>query len=267
LRPARAALAGRRVLVTRDEPRQGPLSTGLRACGAQVVHWPVHRVRYLRSRELRSLVKSLSTYDWLLFASAHAVEALAAVGGRGTSRHSARPAVAVVGDSTAAAARAAGWRVSLVPRLASATGLARALIARAVRGQRIAMPVSAAALPTLPTRLRRAGALVDVRIAYTLAPSRRSPQSLRAELARGVHYVTFTSPSGVDGLATLLGRTKFARLLERSAAAVIGGTTRLALARRGGSAAIVARPTTLDGLVRSIARRELHRARQAGEQR
>src|SRR5689334_16123058 len=67
------------VAVTRDEPNDGPLSTGLRELGLSVLSWPVLRIS--PPADLAPLEQALahaSDFDWLTFASQHAVAAVTA---------------------------------------------------------------------------------------------------------------------------------------------------------------------------------------------
>lgn len=205
---------------------------------------------------MRGLATHVDEYDWLVFASAHAVAALAAAGAppRGRGRPPARPRVAAIGHATEAAARRAGWRVDLRPRMADAATLARSLTRRRLRGLRVALPASASALPTLPQRLRAAGARVEAVTAYRRAEPPRPRAALRAALRRGVDVATFTSPSTIEGVESALGPARFRAWLQTVPAIVIGATTAGALATRGIVPAEIARPSTLAGLVRGVER-------------
>ncbi len=248
----RDSLRGRRVLVTRAEPRGGPLVSALAARGAGVLHWPLYRVVVVRGRERRRWAAALHGFDWLVFASAHAVEAVRAWGAPGVLAGHSRPRVAVVGAATAAAARAAGWRVALRASEPSGAALAAALIARGAAGARIALPASSLAGDELPGRLRRAGAKVQAIVAYRLRWSTRAPARLRRECARGFDAVTFTSPSCVDGLERSLGSAALRRLLAATTAIAIGATTGAALRRRSRRRPQVAHTASIRSLVRAV---------------
>ena len=111
-------LAGKRVLVTRAVHQAGKLSDGLRALGAEPVEVPVLEIQPPASfQPLDRALRALDSYDWLILTSANTVQALsgraAALGLSLTSK--AELKVAAVGEATAAAARDAGFAVSLVP--------------------------------------------------------------------------------------------------------------------------------------------------------
>jgi len=245
-------LQERRVLVTRAEPPQGPLASALAARGARVLHWPVYRVVIARGLARRRWAAGLHRFDWLVFASAHAVDAVRAWGAPAVLDGQLRPRVAVVGAATAAAARAAGWRVALRAPESNGAALAAALIARGAAGASIALPASSLAGAELQTRLRRAGAKVQPIVAYRLRWSTRSPRRLRRECARGFDAVTFTSPSCVEGLERSLGATALRRLLAATTAVAIGASTGAALRRRSRRVPKVAAAASIPSLVRAV---------------
>jgi uroporphyrinogen-III synthase len=239
-------LADARVLVTRAEDRGGPLCSLLRSRGATVIHWPAYRIVAAPRGRLKAALAIIADYDWIAFTSSHAVRAVAEC--RPSLPASTR--IAVVGEGTAAAVRAQGWRVHLRPRVANGRALGRALIRHGVRGRRVLFPRSERAASDLADALEAAGAHVDSIVAYRLARPRRakSPSRVRSR----IDAVTFTSPSTIEALEAQLGVESVRSLLARTPAIVIGATTARALARRGIRAARQARPTTLAGLVKAV---------------
>lgn len=253
----------RAVVVTRDEPRDGPLGTSLRARGLDVLWWPVvHIAPPSDPRPLDEALARAAEFDWLVFASRHAVEAVASRTSPPSGARHAR--VAAVGGATAAALRAHGWEPDVVPADAHAEALLEALAPRIIPGARVLFPASSRALPTLAEGLRRLGAQVLQVEAYCNAAAPLDRGACRAAIEAGtVGAVTFTSPSCVEELEHALGREVFERLLVKrppasgpggghggggSALAVaLGPTTAGALSARG-IEPVLATPATLDGL-------------------
>ncbi len=248
--PRRSPLSRARVLVTRAEPRNGPLSSLLRSRGAIVVHWPAYRLAPGSTRELKAALADSARYDWITFTSANAVHMAAACGTppRGRTR------VAAVGEATAAALREHGWPVHLKPRTASALSLARQLTKRRVTGCRVLFPHSERAAADLAEALSAAGARVDSIVAYRLLPIARAGIARAARTAHPFDVLMFTSPSTIDGLEARIGRLRTRALLAQTPAVVMGDTTARALRQRGVRAARRARPTTLAGLVAAAER-------------
>ncbi len=235
----------RAAVVTRDEPREGPLSARLRELGLEVLWWPVVRISPAQNpAPLAAALAQVSRLDWIVFTSRHAVEPV-------TGRLPVRPErlrVAAVGASTAAALRACGWAPEVVPPQASATDLLAALGPLIRPGTRVLFPRSSRALPVLPAGLRRLGAQVLEVEAYRTDAAPLDVDACRATIEReAVGAVTFTSPSCVEELEQALGHEYFERLLSSSAAIALGATTGQALAERG-FPAVLARPPTLEGL-------------------
>ncbi len=117
--------------------------------------------RVLNRSEQGSYANS-TDYHWLILTSANTVQALgeraAALGIRfALPAHS---KVAAVGDATAAAARKAGFTVTLVPETYVAESLAKGLTSL-VTGRRVLLARAEIARDLIPEVLRRAGAEVD----------------------------------------------------------------------------------------------------------
>jgi uroporphyrinogen-III synthase len=130
-----AALApevrGLRVLVPRAEEGRPELTEGLAAAGAEVSAPVAYRTLPAPAEALRGLGDLLERggADAVVFASPSAVRAVAeALGDR--AGLVARAAVAVIGPTTAEAARQAGWPVSIRPSYPGAGALAEAIAAR-----------------------------------------------------------------------------------------------------------------------------------------
>ncbi len=233
------------VVVTRDEPEDGPLSTRLRAFGLQVLSWPVVQVGPPADpARLDAALSEAATLDWIVFASRHAVRAV-------TARLPSPPEgvrIAAVGVRTAEALHERQWRPDVVPESASAAALVAALEPVMARGARVLFPASSRALPTLAAGLRELGAEVRQVEAYRTDAAGIDVSACRSWVDRGaVGAVTFTSPSCVEELDRALGRVHFERLLSGCSAVTLGTTTARALAEHGFES-VLAQPATLEGL-------------------
>jgi uroporphyrinogen-III synthase len=119
---------GVRVLVPRAEEGRPELTDGLAHAGAEVVAPVAYRTLPADPATLRPLGDLLerSEIDAVVFASPSAVRSVAeALGARAPLL--ARAAVAVIGPTTAEAARQAGWPVSVRPAYPGASALAEAI--------------------------------------------------------------------------------------------------------------------------------------------
>ena len=235
----------RAVVVTRDESPDGPLSTHLRSLGLPVLLWPAVRIGAPEDLEpLRRALENAEAFDWIVFASRHGVEAVAALHPQSPTR----ARVAAVGEATARELRARGWRVDLVPAQPYASELVAEIGRLGCAGARVLFPASSRALPTIREGLTALGAEVLQIEAYRTEGAPLDVNACRDAIAGDrIGAVTFTSPSAAIELAQTLGREDFDRMLSRAPAVVLGRTTGEALAELG-CTPVLAEPPTLEGL-------------------
>ena len=282
----------RPVVVTRSEPSDGPLSSELRSLGLPVLVWPAVSVEPGPREPLETALREVEagSFDWIVFASRHAVAAVTEI--LPTPPSGVR--IAAVGQATAQVLRQRGWPVDLLPGEANAAALVEAFAAEAtapaartgpsgsdaaepaaraarsetavaeptapagaqpLSGRRILFPASSRALPTIAAGLTQLGAQVRQVEAYrTESSAGLNIDACRSWIARGgIGAVTFASPSAVDELEQALGKNDFDRLLSSAAAVAIGPTTARALTDRGHTPTL-AESATLRGLAHTTHR-------------
>ena len=235
------------VVVTRSEAVDGPLSSELRNLGLPVLLWPAVSVELADPGPLEEALRRIETFNWIVFASRHAVAAVTHV----LSSPPKGVKIAAVGQATAQVLRQRGWPVDLLPSEANAAGLVDAFAAAAAtfKGSRILFPASSRALPTIAAGLTQLGAEVTQVEAYrTESSTALDVEDCRSWISKGgIGAVTFASPSAVDELEHALGKPDFDRLLSAATAVAIGPTTARALTDRGHTPAL-AESATLQGL-------------------
>jgi uroporphyrinogen-III synthase len=239
------------VVVTRDEPADGPLSTQLRALGLDVLGWPVLNIGPARDTSaLEQALRRLHEFEWLVFASQQAVAEV-------VRRVPVPPAylnIAAVGTRTAQALTAAGWTVNGVPEEQTAEGLVSLLRPQLTPGVAVLFPCGSRSLPTVREGLTAAGATVTQVEAYaTEAASLDMPTCRDWVRRRRIGAITFTSPSAVLELDRTLGAPAFDQLLDSATPISLGTTTGRALACRG-FASVLAMPATLVGMAQTTFR-------------
>jgi len=228
------------VVVTRAESADGPLTRELKDLGLAVLLWPAVSVAAADPAPLRAALVNIGAFDWVVFASRHAV---AAVLGR---LPAAPPGlrVAAVGKATAQVLQGRGWPVDLVPDEGSAAALVAEFAARwsaqnKDQARRVLYPASSRALPTIAAGLRQLGATVSQVEAYQTDAAALDVGVCREWIARGsIAAVTFASPSAVSELARALGAEDFGRLLAAAPPVAIGRTTARELTRHGARCAV-----------------------------
>jgi uroporphyrinogen-III synthase len=238
------------VVVTRAETDNGPLSSHLRELGLQVLLWPAVTVAVAQTGALEEALRSLEGFDWIVFASRHAVAAV-------TERVAEVPAslrVAAIGQATAQVLQQRGWPVDLLPDEANAAALICDFATRPLSGMKVLFPASSRALPTIAAGLTQLGAKVTQVEAYRTEPATLDIGQCHSWIDRSaISAVTFASPSAVIELERSLGKRHFDRLLDAAAAVVIGPTTARELLERG-RAPVVAESATLRALAKTTFR-------------
>ncbi|MDD5273903.1 MAG: uroporphyrinogen-III synthase [Methylovulum sp.] len=199
-------LAGAAVLVTRPEHQAGSLSHLIEAQGGKAIRLPTLAiVEVTDTTALQSAWANLGKFQWLIFISANAVNfALKANGGKIPELNQLR--LAAVGQSTARALAAAGFRVDLVPGHGfSSEALLAAPALQEVGGQRVLIVRGEGGREELAGQLRLRGAHVDEVAAYqrTLPDADTSP--VLALLAQQrLHAITITSGEALQNLLMMV---------------------------------------------------------------
>jgi uroporphyrinogen-III synthase len=244
-----SGLAGARVVVTRALHQSEELARPLRERGAAVILLPMIEIAPPADTEpLRRAARQIDEYDWIIFSSANAVEALARYIEPGQGSLHAR--IAVVGAATCEAVERHGWRVDVVPEEFVAESLIEALSPEALHGQRILLPSAAVTRDVIPRALRQHRAVVDVIEAYrNVMPEHASAQA-RAIFSENPlpAWVTFTSSSCVDNLVSAVGAEALLKVRIASIGPVTSGTIR----RHGLEVHAEPREHTIPALVEAI---------------
>jgi len=241
----RRPLFGRRVVVTRAPGQASALAERLRALGAQPIEVPTIEVVEPTDGgvALAEAASRVSTYDWLVFSSANAVDRFLPLLRDARSLGATR--VAAIGPGTADAL--ARWRVvaDLVPERAVAEALLEALLVTAKTGSRALLPRAAVAREVLPDGLRAAGWTVDVVVAYRTRPRALSSEAIVA--VGEADAICFTSASTVEHWVAAGGAATTPPVIV-----CIGPVTDTAAREHGLVVSAVADPHTIDGLVAAV---------------
>ncbi|HLI14483.1 MAG TPA: uroporphyrinogen-III C-methyltransferase [Acidimicrobiales bacterium] len=217
-------LFGWSVVVTRPARQAGRLLEQLAEAGARPIAFPTIEVAPPSDPgALEAAARRAGSFEWVVFASANAVEALFAHLRDARDLGAAR--VAAVGPATARALAERGVRADLVATRAVAEGLVEAF-PPAPEGRRppVLVPRAAAARDALVEGLAALGYEVEAVEAYRSVPPAAAEEALRA--LEGAHAVVFSSPSTVRGFLALAGR----ELLPPVAVSIGPETTRAAKA-------------------------------------
>ena len=257
-----APLAGRSVVVTRARAQAAQFTEALEALGAEVIVMPV--IETIDPEDWApadAAIAELSTYDWVVVASANAVHRFAArLGTLGIEVRSALEGVAIaaVGTKTAEHVVAVfGYAPDLVPDDFSADGLLAAFTAEgAGEGWRVLIPRAATGREVLREGLSELGVHVDVVATYRTVPAEVAPEVL-ARLREGVDAVTFTSPSTAKYFLECIERAGIdpVEFMRSTTVGSIGPVTTEALGKRGFDVDTEASPYTVAALADALGER------------
>jgi uroporphyrinogen-III synthase len=249
-------LAGKRVVITRAALESSELLERLSGFGAIPIFLPLISFAAPESyAPLDTALLEWSRFDWVMFTSAYAVQALitrAARQGRSVTRNAATPRIAVVGPATKDKAEKAGFFVHHMARTHLGVALAEEL-GDSLGGKRVLLPRSDRANPDLPSALRKFGAQVTEVVAYRTVRPTDADQEKLAGVARGeADAILFFSPSAVHSFVELSGRKQLSILQDRVAMAAIGPVTARALREFGVHRIVLASEPSAAAVVQAL---------------
>ncbi len=249
----RRPLFGQRVLITRSRTQASRLRSLLEAAGAQAVELPTIEIAPLEDyAQLDESLGRLADYQWVIFASANAVETFfrrLEQLGRDT-RHFGPAKVGAIGPATAQALAAKGIRADFVPARPVSDAVLRELSSRDWPGVRVLLPAADIGRDELEAGLSNWGAKVDRLATYRNVPVADAARRAKDAFANGVDIVTFTSSSTVRNLVDMLDGER--PVLDTSFIACIGPVTAGTARDLGLRVDLEAEVHTVEGLVGAL---------------
>ncbi len=244
----RRPLFGRQIVVTRAQSQAGTLTTQLRELGARPIEVPTIRIDPPADEgvALRRAAGRLRAgqYEWVVFSSANAVEAL--LGHLPDARAFGSARIAAIGPGTAGTLERFRLMADLVPERAVAEGLLAAFPPPPYPGARVLLPGAEAGRDVLPDGLAAVGWEVEAVTAYRTVGVSLTGSELATVAAADA--VCFASASAVDGF---LAATGDAGSLP-TVVVCIGPTTAAAATAAGVEVTAVADPHTIPGLIAAL---------------
>lgn len=226
-------LTGIGVLVTRPDHQAGHLCQLIEAEDGAAVRYPALAIRPRLDRAaVRAAVGPIDRYNLVVFVSANAVRFGADILGERRDLP-----VAAIGQATAAALNAAGYRVSLMPAEGADSESLLALPQLAqMSGQRVLIVRGSGGMDLMREVMTARGALIQYAEVYTREPARPSA-GLQAEIEQlwrqgGISAYTATSVELLEALVGIV--TPRCRELMDSTALVTGSERVAAAAFRLG---------------------------------
>ncbi len=270
-------LSGIRIVVTRSKKQAATLSSKFRNLGAEVHEFPVISISPPESwQPLDQAIEKIKQYDWVLFASANAIDAFmarAAAVGIGKEELDFTK-FAVIGPGTANALADRGIKPSFCP----STFIAETLVAEFpeypnLKGKRILWPRTNVGRAYVLDKMTEAGAIIDVVESYrtSLPPNEQEIAERLTTLLRKsvIDVITLASAQSARNLRTILsigldkkmvdrnldvpiGMESITNALEGVVVATIGPETSEAARKHLGRVDIEATVFTIDGLVDAV---------------
>ncbi len=249
-------LFGRRIVVTRARKQASDILRKLSDMGAECLEYPAIRIEAVKDATLLdAAIKSVHSYDWLVFTSVNGVEIffsrLQALGK--DTRALGHIQTAAIGPATAEKMNSFGLNADIIPESFRAESVVDAFKDKDVAGKRILLPRAAGARPVLPVELSAMGATVEEIIAYHAVPDSTNTGGLIAALReKTIDMVTFTSSSTVTNFKDLLPADEFDALMSGVTIAAIGPITAQTAVENGFTVHVAADTYTIDGLCDAI---------------
>jgi uroporphyrinogen-III synthase len=241
-------LTGWRVLVPRGGPWGDGVAATLRSQGAVPVIAPL--INFAPTDDSATLERALADlaagrFDWLTVTSATTVDVLYAY----DAKIPEATKVAAVGETTAAALTAVGYRVDLVPDSDnSAAGMARQMNELETEPRRILTLRSEIAKPVLTNMLKDAGHDVRSVVAYRTVGVPAKDTVVRDVVTGRINAILVTSGSVAEQV-----REQFREIPGATVIAAIGPRTAHDADLLGLPIHVIAPEQTIDSLIRALA--------------
>jgi uroporphyrinogen-III synthase len=258
-----------KVLVTRAAHQAGKLSQLLRSAGFGVIELPVIAFGEPDNWDrVDSSLKDLSSYDWVVFSSANAVDSLVKrMKALNISISELRSRnIAAVGKSVEQALASCDVPITLISQDFSAQSLLQSLVELPnLTTLKFLWPRTSAATDAAPETLRNAGANVDVVTTYTSELPENSQQlstTLKDLILRKeANAITLASAQTVRNLHALLStsfsQAEIEKQLKDIVIATIGPETTAAARKAFGKVDLEASPHTAEALSDGLRKRLL----------
>jgi uroporphyrinogen-III synthase len=251
------ALEGRTILITRPRSQTWETIEAVKQQGGRPLLFPVLAIMDPESWDsCDTALNRVAEHDAIVFTSANAVigfQKRVSVLGVPPDVLSRIPVYAV-GEMTAGKLEMAGFHVSAIPQNYSSAGLRELFAETSVRGKRFMLVQGSIARQDLREYLASAGAITATVVVYrTVEVVPPETDALVALLRNGaVDVVTFASPSAVRSFFHATHCETLFRAGGVPLIAVIGATTSDEVKKRGLPVSVVAKTSTMAGLVEAI---------------
>jgi uroporphyrinogen III methyltransferase/synthase len=246
-------LFGKRVLVTRSRSQASRLCTLLEQAGANAVELPTIQIVPLKDFSLLdATLEKISDYQWVIFASANAVESVferLKLQGK-DARALAGTTIGAIGPATAQALARRGITADFMPSRPVSEAILDELSGQDWNGVSVLLPAADIGRDELEKGLSGMGARVNRLAAYRNVPVEGVSDLAKKAFLDGIDVVTFTSSSTVRNLVEMLDGDRAG--LDASFIACIGPVTAATAREMGLRVDLEATEHTVEGLVDAL---------------
>ena len=250
-------LENKTILITRQREQSVEFIAEVERRGGKTVLLPMINIQDPDSwDEVDWALQQIKTYDALIFTSVNSVERFF----QRCLLRSVEPVVFrkrdvyAVGEKTKKAIEGRGVAVKAIPEKYSSSGLAEYFRNLNLEGKRFLYPRGDLGKADLIKSLMRQRAIVDPVVVYkNTGPDEVDAEFVYRRLVAGeIDVVTFASPSAAINFVKRFSPEKISSMDKRTTIAVIGSTTAEEVRNLGIHVDVVARHSTIEGLLDAI---------------
>lgn len=253
------SLTNKTILITRSEDQADEFIELIESRGGKAILFPTIKIADSDDwQECDQALENLNSFDGIIFTSRNAVEHFLQ---RLSYTKSALNALSsklifAVGEKTKSAIEKHNLKCFSVPETYTAENLAETIKTIGVQNKKFLFPRGNLGRDVIIEKLAEYGAEVKLVVVYKT--EKAIPENLHLlekELSAGnIDVVTFTSPSTVRNFFSLFSEEAKKGFIGKTIFAVIGEVTADALRRFGIEPVVIAKPSTIEGLVEGMER-------------
>lgn len=239
----RSKLSGKIVAITREEGEGEGIYQMLLEKGAVPIYFPTIKTVDLQVKKSDISSTKLKKYDIIIITSRRGASRLLNYVNYGKLK----ARIVAIGEETKRYLQEKGVIVDYIPESSYSKDIINGL--NKIKGKRILIINSAKAKNELSGELTNKGAKVDRITPYTVAKPSISSLRKKVIMSYNFDFVTFASPSAVEGLVSILGRKNTKKMLSGSRVVCIGNTTSSKCSEKEIKVDLVSETHTLSGIV------------------
>lgn len=250
-------MTGKTILITRSEDQADEFVELIESGGGKAILFPTIKIHDPDDwRECDKALKNLNSFDGTIFTSRNSVEKFITRVNFKNIPLSALSSMLLfaVGEKTQSVIESHDLKCFTIPEIYTAENLAETIKTIGVQNKKFLFPRGNLGRDVIIDKLTEFGAKVNSVVVYKT--EKAIPENLHMvekELSAGnIDVVTFTSPSTVKNFFPLFSESTKTQFTKRTIFAVIGGVTADTLRKFGIEPVVIAKPSTIEGLVEEI---------------